>query len=101
MKFPTLIGTIIMVKADPKEARLCYTQSLKVNPYSLKTIGKHTTQTGELQAPLAECNNMELAVKQEPEEMTTNNEAVVEGEDEVVLDPRKKFRKAAPCLTSQ
>jgi len=37
MKFLVSNGEIIMVKADPKEARQCYTQSLKVIPYTLRT----------------------------------------------------------------
>ncbi|KAL3033728.1 hypothetical protein AAZX31_02G152100 [Glycine max] len=33
MKFPTLMGEIISVKADQKHSRQCYAGSLKVVPY--------------------------------------------------------------------
>jgi len=33
MKFPTLTGEIVIVKADQNQARQCYTKSLKVAPY--------------------------------------------------------------------
>ena len=33
MKFPTLIGKIVTVKEDQKQAQQCYTESLKVAPY--------------------------------------------------------------------
>ena len=35
MKFPTLIREIVIVKADQKLARQCYTASLTVAPYPL------------------------------------------------------------------
>jgi len=37
MKFSASNGEIITVKADPKEARQCYMQSLRVVPYTLRT----------------------------------------------------------------
>lgn len=43
MKFPALNGPTITVKADPKEARQCYMQSLRINLYSLKTIREQMT----------------------------------------------------------
>jgi len=43
MKFPIEEGTIIIVKANPKEVRLCYIQSLKVAPYSVKGTTKEYT----------------------------------------------------------
>jgi len=33
MKFPNLMGDIVIVKVDHKQARQCYTESLKVAPY--------------------------------------------------------------------
>ena len=33
MKFPTLTGEIVTIKADQKQARQCYAESLKVAPY--------------------------------------------------------------------
>ena len=33
MKFPTLIGEIVTINADQKQARQCYAESLKVAPY--------------------------------------------------------------------
>jgi len=48
MKFPTLNGTLITVKVDPNEAKQCYMQSLKINPYSLKAVGEQATQTEEM-----------------------------------------------------
>jgi len=33
MKFPTLTGEIVTIKADQKQARQCYTESVKVAPY--------------------------------------------------------------------
>ena len=33
MKFPTLIGEFVTVKADQKQAQQCYAKSLKVAPY--------------------------------------------------------------------
>jgi len=72
MKFPAPNGTIITVKADPKKVRQCYMQSLRVNPYSLKSVGEQATQTKEMQAPLPECHIVEVALNQEvPEEVTT------------------------------
>jgi len=49
MKFHAPDGTVIIVKADPKEARQCYVKSLKVTPYSLKTITEREMQTEELE----------------------------------------------------
>lgn len=43
MKFLALNGLIITRKVDPKKVRQCYMQSLKVNPYSLKTVGERAT----------------------------------------------------------
>jgi len=43
MKFPAPDGTIITVKADPKEAWLCYVKSLKVTSYSLKIVTERET----------------------------------------------------------
>jgi len=51
MKFPAPNGTIITVKVDPNEARQCYMQSLKVNPYSLKGREEQAIQTEEVHAP--------------------------------------------------
>lgn len=69
MKFPVLNETIITLKMDPKEVWQCYIQSLKVNPYSLKTVGEQATQTEEMQAPLVECHNVEITVKQKVPEV--------------------------------
>ena len=33
IKFPTLTREIMTIKADPKQAQQCYTESLKVTPY--------------------------------------------------------------------
>jgi len=33
MKFPTLMGEIMTVKVDQKQARQCYVESLKAEPY--------------------------------------------------------------------
>ena len=63
MKFPASNGDIITVKADPKEARQCYMQSLKISPYSVKTREEQATQTEELEAPLAKCNHVELTAR--------------------------------------
>jgi len=54
-------------------------ESLKVIPYSLKTVGEQATQTKEMQAPLAECHNVEMVVKQKiPEEVTVGAEEVAD-----------------------
>jgi len=46
MKFPATNGEIITIKADPKEARQCYMQSLRVTPYTLRTtVEGQATQT--------------------------------------------------------
>jgi len=50
-KFPTLNGTIIRIKADLKEARQCYIQSLKVNPYTLETVGERA-RSNEAGSPI-------------------------------------------------
>jgi len=71
-------------------------QSLKVNPYSLKTVGEQTTQTEEIRAPLAECHNVEMIVKQEVlEEVTGSTEAAIEDrENEVDLDLCLEFEES-------
>jgi len=95
MKFPAPNEAIITVKTDPKEARQCYMQSLRVNPYSLKTVGEQATQIEEMKAPLVECHNLKLAAKREvPEEVTTTTEETTEDmEDEVDLNPRAEFEE--------
>jgi len=65
IKFLAPNGAIITIKTDPKEVRQCYMQSLKVNPYSLKSVREQATQTEEIQVPLAKCHNVEIVVKQE------------------------------------
>lgn len=93
MKFPAQNGAIITVKADPKEVRQCYMQSLKVNPYSLKTVGEQVTQIEEMQALLTGCHNVKLTAKHEvlEEVMATIEVAMEDREDEVDLDPRPEF----------
>ena len=51
MKFPTLTGEIVTVKADQKQARQCYDESLKVAPHpSTRESGKpHPTSGGSSQ----------------------------------------------------
>jgi len=64
MKFLTLSGSIITVNANPKEARQCCIQSLKVNPYSLKMVGERATQTEVTVDLPPECHHVEVVVKQ-------------------------------------
>jgi len=40
MKFPREGGDIITNKVEPKMARECYTQRLRVVPYSVTKLGK-------------------------------------------------------------
>jgi len=87
MKFPAPDGTIVTVKADPKEAQQCYVQSLKVSPYSLKTIGERATQTEELQTPVAECNQVEQSAINHTSD-----------EEEVDLDPRVEYEGKRPTF---
>jgi len=87
MEFPALDGTIVTVKADPKEARQCYVQSLKVDPYSLKTRREQATQTEEFQTPVDECNQVEQAAA----DPTTDKE-------DVDLDPRAEYEGERPTL---
>jgi len=78
MKFPAADGSIITVKADTKEARQCYMQSLKIHPYSVKTIEEHETQSEQIQTPLVECNSVDQEVR---------------GLRGVDLDPRAEFEE--------
>ena len=51
MKFPTLIGETVTVKLDQKQARQCYTKSLKVAPYppTKEPTKPHPTTNGTTQ----------------------------------------------------
>jgi len=54
MKFPATNEEIITVKADPKEARQCYMQSLKVIPYTLRTtVEGQAAQTVAKPSPMS------------------------------------------------
>lgn len=95
MKFAALNGTIITIKADPKEAQQCYMYSLKITPYSLKTIEERATQIEELETPLAECNNVVLEGGQQSETETVTGDTIGDGVD---LDPRAEFEEGRPTF---
>jgi len=92
MKFSVPNGTIIAVKADPKESRQCYVESLKVTLYSLKTVAERATQTEELEAPSAECNNVVLEGEQQ------SKAKILTDEKEVDPDPRAEFEEGHPTF---
>jgi len=96
MKFLATNGTIITVKADPKEARQCYMQSLKVTPYTLKTTvegqAAHAESvTKQSLTPATECSNVELI----PTLDLTNED---QGQGEIDLDPRAEFEESRPTF---
>ena len=69
-------------------------KSLKVTPYALKMVAKRVTQTKELEASLAECNNVVLKGEQQPKaESLTDKE-------EVDLDSQAEFEEGALLLMS-
>ena len=92
MKFSTPDGTIITDKALSKEARQCYVKSLKVTPYSLKTVAERETQTKKLEPSSAECNNVAGEGEQQPRSDVSMDR------EEVDLDPRAKFEEGRPTF---
>ena len=93
MKFPVSNGEIITVKADPKKARQCYMQSLRVVPYTLRTTmeGQAAQAVGKQSPETTECNNMESAptpvLKDKSQEY-----------GEIDLDPRAEFEENRPTF---
>jgi len=96
MKYPASNGMIIKVKADPKETRQCYMQSLKVTPYTLRTAVEEQAAQVESAAEQSlatatECNNVELRTRPE---LTKEDR----GHREIDLDPRAEFEDGRPTF---
>jgi len=95
MKFSASNGEIITMKADPKEARQCYMQSLRVVPYTLRTMSEG--QVAQVEAKLSpdttECNNVESAPI--PDSTGKSQEY-----GEIDLDPRTELKKTDPPLVN-
>jgi len=93
MKFPASNGEIITVKADPKEARQCYMQSLRVVPYTLRTTneGQVAQVVAKPSPDKTKCNNVESA----PISDSTSKSQEYE---EIDLDLRAEFEENRPTF---
>jgi len=106
MKFPSEQDDIIIVKAEPKTARECYAQSLRVNPYTVRGTNSSAVTPPNLKVlednikeecnevePTStklktfQCFNIKLEHKEEQEE-----------EVEVDLDLRAEFEENKPTF---
>lgn len=104
MKFPSEQGDIITMKAEPKTARECYAQSLRVNPYTIRGTNSSAAilHNIEIFEPSIKDIKVETTVVQSEVFQCFNIETKHEGEskDEIQmdLDLRGEFEENKPTF---